>query len=320
MKNSMKSSQSGQTDWKWTIAMLLVVAGVTGIAAMVHFEVSREISQMESNDQRMARVETAVHILADNSGEKTRSMVDQALTISQNAASSSVELLSSLKSYLQQGDKTRASEVAYDAHELLRAAKENKSPVTPGYFAGTVALLNNLPPVKDADVESRVLADRVELAEYHSVLEAAPDIPAKDAQLKLSVGEPLTSQALNGAVIYRASHQLTLAPQTAVQAPGAVVDGSALPNGTDLLEPASGSLAKNGNSVSGLTLQGVTQTLDGVEWKNVTFVNSRIRYRGGDLRLDGVHFVHCTFEVPSNSRGSQMADYATLETGILTIG
>ena len=316
----MNNSQSGQTDWKWTIAMLLVVAGVTGIAAMVHFEVSRELTQIETNDQRMARVETAVHILADNSGEKTRGMVDEALTISQNAASSSVELLSSLKGYIQHGDKTRASEVAFDAHELLMSAKENKSPVTPGYFAGTVALLNSLPPVNDADVASRVLSNRVALAEYHSVLAAAPQLPAKDAQLKIPVGEPVTSQALSGSMLYRAGHQLALAPQTALQAPGAVIDGSAVPYGTDLLEPASGSLAKNGNSVSGLTLQGVTQTLDGVEWKNVTFVNSRIRYRGGDLRLDGVHFVHCTFEVPTNSRGSQMADYATLENGILTIG
>lgn len=316
----MKNLQSGQTDWKWTIAMLLVVAGVTGIAAMVHFEISREIAEMEANDQRMARVETAVHILADTSGEKTRTMVDQALTISQNAASSSVELLSSLKGYLQHGDKVRASEVAYDAHEMLRAAKDNKSPVPPGYFAGTVALLNNLPAVNDADVASRVLSDRLALAEYHSVLEAAPEVPAKDAPLKTPVGEPVTSQALSGSAVYRASHQLTLAPQTALQAPGAVVDGSAVPNGTDLLEPASASLAKNGNSVSGLTLQGVTQTLDGVEWKNVTFVNSRIRYRGGDVRLDGVHFVHCTFEVPANNRGSQMADYATLESGTLTIG
>ena len=316
----MKNSQSGQTDWKWTVAMLFVIAGVTGIAAMVHFEMSREIAQMEANDQRMARVETAVHILADTSGEKTRSMVDQALTISQNAASSSVDLLSSLKGYLAHGDKVRASEVANDAREMLRAAKDNKSPVPPGYFSGTVALLNDLPPVTDADVASRVLSDRVALAEYHSVLEAAPNLPAKDTQLKVSVGEPVTSQLLSGDALYRASHQLTLAPQTVLDAPGSVLDGSALAPGTDLLQPAGASLAKNGNSVSGLTLQSVTQTLDGIEWKNVTFVNSRIRYRGGDLRLDGVHFVHCTFEVPSNNRGSQVADYATLESGVLTIG
>jgi hypothetical protein len=261
-----------------------------------------------------------VHILADNSGEKTRGMVDQALTISQTAASSSVELLAGLKGYLEHGDKVRASEVAYDAHELLRTAAENKSPVPPGYFAGTVALLNNLPALNDADVASRVLSDRIALAEYHSALEATPQLPAKDAQLKVSVGEPITSQALSGTAVYRTSHQLTLAPQTALQAPGSVVDGSTLPSGTDVLEPASGSQAKNSNSISGLTLSGVTQTLDGIEWKNVTFVNSRIRYRGGDVRLDNVHFVHCTFEVPSNNRGSQMADYATLETGILTIG
>jgi hypothetical protein len=316
----MKNSQSGQTDWKWTVAMLLVVAGVTGIGAMVHFELSRQYAQMEANDQRMARVETAVHILAGSSGEKTRSMVDEALTISQNAASSSVDLLSSLKGYLDHGDKTRATEVANDAQELLMTAKESKSPVPPGYFPGTVALFNNLPAVTDPEVEGHLLSARVALAEYHSALEANPDLPAKDVQLKVPMGAPVTSQALTGNAVYRAEHQLTLAPQTALQAQGAVIDGSAVPVGTDLIEAASASLAKNGNSVSGLMLNGVTQTLDGIEWKNVVFVNSRIRYRGGDLRLDGVRFVNCTFVVPAGSRGLQMADYATLESGVLTIG
>ncbi len=111
-----------------------------------------------------------------------------------------------------------------------------------------------------------------------------------------------------------------LPPKTDWQAPGAVVDGSAIPTGTDLLQTSSGSLAKNGASISGLTLDGVTQTLDGVEWKDVVFVNSRVRYRGGDLKLDNVRFVHCTFEVPESSRGAQLADYATLESGALNIG
>jgi hypothetical protein len=316
----MNNSQSRHMDWKWTFAMLLVVAGVTGIGAMVHFEISRQYAEMEANDQRMARVETAVHILADTSGEKTRTRVDEALTISQNAASSSTELLGSLKGYLDRGDKVRATEVAYSAHELITVARENKSPVPPGYFNGAIGLLNNLPAVTDADVESRVLSTRVALAEYHSALQANPDLPAKQVQLKLSADGAVNSQALTGGAVNRAGGQLALAPQTALQAPGAVVDGSAVPPGTDLLEPASSSLAKNGDSVSGLTLASVTQTLDGIEWRNVTFVNSRIRYHGGDLRLENVHFVNCTFEVPSDSRGAQLADYAALESGILMIG
>ena len=123
---------------------------------MIHYDIGRAYSEMESADRRMARVETAVHILADEQGEKTRTMVDEALTISQNAAASSAELLGNIKGYLDSGDKVRAAEVAYNAHVLLMAAKENRSPVPPGYFASTVALLNNLPAVSDADVASRL--------------------------------------------------------------------------------------------------------------------------------------------------------------------
>jgi hypothetical protein len=99
-----------------------------------------------------------------------------------------------------------------------------------------------------------------------------------------------------------------------------VVDGSAIPSGTDAVRTSSGTLAQNANSISGVTLNDVTQTLDGVEWKDVTFVNSRIRYHGGDLKMENVHFVHCTFEVPVNPRGAQLADYAALESGALKIG
>src|SRR5271170_7382410 len=119
--------------------MLLLVAGLTGIGWTVHYEIGRVYSQMESADRRMARVETAVHILADGQGEKTRTMVDQALTISQDDAASSAELLGNLKGYLDSGDKVRAAQVAYNAHALLMAAKENRSPVPPGYFANTLA-------------------------------------------------------------------------------------------------------------------------------------------------------------------------------------
>src|SRR5579862_4662004 len=125
--------------------MLLVVAGLAGVGWMIHYDIGRVYSQMEATDRRMARVETAVHILADGQGEKTRTMVDEALTISQNDAASSAELLGNIKGYLDSGDKVRAAEVAYSAHALLMAAKENKSPVPPGYFASTLALLNNLP-------------------------------------------------------------------------------------------------------------------------------------------------------------------------------
>jgi hypothetical protein len=317
---AVTNEQSGKTDWKWTFTMLLVVLGVAGVGWMTHYEIGRVYSQVESADQRMARVETAVHILADGQGEKTRTMVDQALTISQDNAASSAELLGNLKSYLNSGDKVRAAEIAYNAHVLLVAATESKSPVPTGYFARSVALLNELPAVSDSDIANRILSARVALAEYHSALQPDPELPSKQVTLKIRSGESIASTPMNEGSVYHVSSQFALLPKTDWQAAGAVVDGSAIPSGTDVLHASSGSLARNRDSIRGLTLNGVTQTLDGVEWKDVVFVNSRVRYRGGDLKLDNVRFVHCTFEVPENARGAQLADYATLESGALNIG
>jgi hypothetical protein len=316
---AVKNEQNGKTDWKWTFTMLLIVFGLTGVGWGIHYEIGRVYSQMESADRRMARVETAIHILADGQGEKTRTMVDQALTISQDDAASSAELLGNLKGYLNSGDKVRAAEIAYNAHILLVAATESKSPVPTGYFERTVALLNDLPAVSDADIANRVLSARVALAEYHSALEPGPALPSKEVALKVRSGESIALESMSGGSMYRVSGQFMLTPKTDWDARGAVIDGSAITSGNDLLQTSSGTQAKNQDSIRGLTLNGVTQTLDGVEWKDVVFVNSRVRYRGGDLKLDNVRFVHCTFEVPENSRGAQLADYAALESGALKI-
>lgn len=38
--------------------------------------------------------------------------------------------------------------------------------------------------------------------------------------------------------------------------------------------------------------------LDSVDSKNVTFVNGTLIYNGGNLKLDNVRFVNCTFQIP----------------------
>jgi hypothetical protein len=73
-------------------------------------------------------------------------------------------------------------------------------------------------------------------------------------------------------------------------------------------------------SISNVYMQGGTQTLDGFEWEDVTFIGTRIRYAGGRVKLTKVHFINCTFDVPSTPHGAQVADYAALLSASLTIG
>ena len=50
-----------------------------------------------------------------------------------------------------------------------------------------------------------------------------------------------------------------------------------------------------------------SQTLDGTHWLGVTFVNMRIRYKGGEVELQNVRFINCTFEFSNDPRAVEFA-------------
>ena len=65
------------------------------------------------------------------------------------------------------------------------------------------------------------------------------------------------------------------------------------------------------------------QRLDNVRWHNIAFVNMRIRYLGGDLDLQNVLFINCTFEIKAAAQKSvrtqKLLNYAALDQRVLTI-
>jgi hypothetical protein len=67
-------------------------------------------------------------------------------------------------------------------------------------------------------------------------------------------------------------------------------------------------------------VKGGRQTLDGFEWRNVTFVGTRISYKGGTVKLEGVRFVKCTFDLPPDPRGARLAQYVALTLPNLDLG
>ena|SRR6266536_3294810 len=72
-------------------------------------------------------------------------------------------------------------------------------------------------------------------------------------------------------------------------------------------------------TITGLIMLGGSQVLDGAKWKNVVFFNTHIVYRDGNATLDGIRFVNCTFDLPENERGTQLANYAALEKHFLAL-
>ena len=306
-------------DWKWLTTTVLAM----GILGLMMWTISREVTRLtqviDSADKRMARLETAVHLIAGTQDDRTRRAVDMALTVSQNSADSAAEFVNTVKDSVASGDTLKAGEAAASARTLILTAKELKTPAPPGYFEQVSATIDSMGAVADSDISRELFSTRVALAEYHSALEMMPDIPDKPVLVEVRAGEPIDATRLAHGGVYRPTNQVLLPARMDLNAPGAVIDGSQLVSGTEVLKPTV-SFAQGGNVFSGLTFEGVTQTIDGAEWKDVVFVNARIRYRGGRLQLDHVRFINCTFEVSQSDHGAQFAKGVALGSDALTIG
>lgn len=93
---------------------------------------------------------------------------------------------------------------------------------------------------------------------------------------------------------------------------GAFLDASMMPGEAEILLPPESRQLSDHVRVHDLTIGGASQTLDGIHWRNVTFIDTRLRYEDGQLDLNNVRFVHCTFGFPSDRRGASLANAIAL--------
>jgi hypothetical protein len=93
---------------------------------------------------------------------------------------------------------------------------------------------------------------------------------------------------------------------------GSYLDATLMPETSEVLLPPATRKLADGVRVEGLTIEGATQTLDGVRWRNVTFVGARLRYEGGEISLQNVKFVRCRFGFTTDERGAKLADAIAL--------
>ena len=88
---------------------------------------------------------------------------------------------------------------------------------------------------------------------------------------------------------------------------GNYLDATSMPPTAEILEPPSSRLFVDDVRVENLAIAGGTQTLDGMHWKNVIFIGTRLRYEGGEVDLQNVRFVHCMFGFTTDGRGARIA-------------
>jgi hypothetical protein len=93
---------------------------------------------------------------------------------------------------------------------------------------------------------------------------------------------------------------------------GNYLDATGMPESAEILLPPASRLMTDNIGVADLTISGAAQTLDNIRWKNVTFIGTRLRFDGGSIDLQNVHFVRCTFGFPSDARGAKLANAIAL--------
>lgn len=223
-----------------------------------------------------------------------------------------------------------AAELDVDrAAGVLASMRTGAQPAAPEFFD---IVLRGLDRVLRTQPENQRLFEhvtlaRIELAQLRCAqpveAEGSSDAPAGQNQngadrsgVAVPVGPPASAPhavAIPGHVILAAprflAEQSIFDPSTAK---GNYVDATLMPETAEIILPPSTRLFVDDVRVEGLTFEGASQTLDGIHWKNVTFINTRLRYESGEVSLSNVRFVHCTFGCSTDDRGARLASAIAL--------
>ncbi|SRR6266568_1351960 len=211
--------------------------------------------------------------------------------------------------YIKRGEFTLAVKAAEEANRAIHEATVSKAPAPPEFFKQVSDVINSVSP-RQPELSTKFGQLRISLATYRSALNPFPSLPKQTAEL------PTTKPPFNLTMaLYRASTSVVLSPPkpVVIVGYGTGIDCTSMKPGQEIFIPATRSLDENPATVRGLTLVGATQTLDYMTWEDVTFVNTHIKYLSGPVRLRSVRFVNCTFDLPTNNVGQQVAQYAALE-------
>jgi len=211
----------------------------------------------------------------------------------------------------ESGNITAATVSVDRAESLITAARLQSFDAKPEFFLDTNAMLDRVieQHAQEATLFDHVTQARISLAELRSSLpptgtDSVQSQPGATAQQSRDLAQNLDSY---GAVHIGAPRQVAAKEILNGRSLGATyLDATLMPDTSEVLMPPTRSFA-DGIRVEDITMEGASQTLDGIHWRNVTFIGTRLRYESGDLDLQDVRFVRCRFGFPSDDRGARLA-------------
>ena len=232
------------------------------------------------------------------------------------------------------GGNITAAEMQTDrAAAILMSTRMQAQAAAPDFFEHTVRELDRVlrtHPDNERLIEHVTLA-RIELAQLRS---AQPFLPegtgggvAGGAKNGTASGAGSANPGMNVGPHAQAPHNVDIPGHVVLAAPraltanelldsaalrGIYIDATLMPDTSEILLPPSTRVMADGVRVDGLTIAGAAQTLDGIRWKDVTFVGTRLRYEGGEVSMQNVRFTNCTFGFSTNDRGARLADAIAL--------
>jgi len=235
-----------------------------------------------------------------------------------------------------QAGNITAAEVAVDrAASMIEAARVASRTTSSDFFDVASGSLDRVlqPRPENDRLFEHVTTARIDLAQLRSALSAGTAAPGSNAPATAGRSSVPTSDSRVGGSpsVHNAS---AIGAGIAIASPrgiasntvldpsslgGDTIDATLMPETLEILLPPSTRLFVDNVRVQNLTIEGAAQTLDGIHWKNVTFVGTRLRYESGELDLQNVHFVRCTFGLPTDQRGARLANAIALGQSSITI-
>ena len=236
-----------------------------------------------------------------------------------------------------------AAEVEVDrAASIMTSARMQGQAASPDFWTRSVTALDHVLQTKpdNSRLLEHVTLARIELADLRSSQQGAhngsgavPDsTDAADAPNMNTYPGASETPISNVGPGTQAPHATTVPGHVVIGSPQAVSAGAAInpatlggdyldatlmPETSEVLLPPSTRNFNDNVRVEGLSIEGASQTLDGVRWKNVTFIGMRLRYEGGGISLQNVKFVRCRLGFVTDERGAKLANAIALgETSI----